>query len=224
MYIEPPNIISSTVTAFFTTRSSGDSPVMIAGKAYFSEERLFLPVQKHTDRIHILRSGMEPVTADAVITDRRGVLIGVKVADCVPVLLLDRRRLVAGAVHAGWRGTAAGILKKTVEKMGEHFSSSPKDIHVAIGPSIRGCCYEVGDDVAAAVKDGTGEGPYHVLRGGIRYIDLSSANMVQAVSSGIPGENIWKAMECTSCNPDRFYSYRRAGGATGRQGGFIGMW
>jgi copper oxidase (laccase) domain-containing protein len=82
----------------------------------------------------------------------------------------------------------------------------------------------VGDGVASAVKEETGEGPYHVLREGRSLIDLSSANMIQAISSGIPGRNIWKAMECTSCNPDRFYSYRQARGATGRQGGFIGMW
>jgi YfiH family protein len=197
---------------------------MIAGGAKFSGDSLFLPLQKHTNRIHVLRSGIERVIADAVITDRKGVLIGVQVADCVPVLLLDSRRFIAGAVHAGWRGTASGILKKTVEKMGEQFSSSPDDIRVAIGPSIRGCCYEVGDDVASAVEEVTGEGSYHVLRGGRSFIDLSSANMMQAISSGIPGGNIWKAMECTRCSPDRFYSYRHARGATGRQGGFIGMW
>lgn len=224
MVIKPPNISERGVTALFTTRDSDDPVDHVSRQMRVTVERIYLPVQKHTNTIHVLKSSMERVIADAVVTDRKGVLIGVEVADCVPVLLFDGRRIVAAAVHAGWRGTATGILRETIGTMAQRFSSSPEDIFVAIGPSIRGCCYEVGDDVASAVDEGTGEGPYQTRREGRCFLDLSSANMIQAVSSGIPEGNIWKSPECTCCNPERFYSYRQAKGTIGRQGGFIGMW
>jgi YfiH family protein len=219
-FIEPPNIISDTVTAIFTTRAAES----IADEINISENNIYLPIQKHTDRVHVLESGMEPVVADAILTKRRGVLIGVQVADCVPVLLLDMKNQVVGAVHAGWRGTSKQILRNTIDTMKKKFSSSADDIMVAIGPCIRGCCYEVAGDVRDAVEDATGEGAYCMEKDGKYYLDLSSANLRQAVSSGIPQANIWRSGECTRCNHEKFYSYRYANGTTGRQGGFIGMW
>jgi len=223
-FIKPPNIISDNVTAIFTTRAPEDTPESLAETINISINNIYLPIQKHTDRVHVLESGMEPVVADAILTGKRGVLIGVKVADCVPVLLFDRKSKVVGAVHAGWRGTSKQILKKTIATMKKEFSSSADDIMVAIGPCIRGCCYEVGFDVRDAIEDATGEGTYCMEKDGKYYIDLSSANLRQAISSGIPQANIWRSGECTCCNHEKFYSYRYANGTTGRQGGFIGMW
>ncbi len=151
-------------------------------------------------------------------------LVGIHVADCVPILLYDKEKLLVGAVHAGWRGTASQILRNTIETMKEIFCSSAEDIQIAIGPSIRRCCYDVGDDVEDALFRVTGEGDYHRRKDGKRFVDLSFANKIQALSMGVPDENIWQSDECTFCNPDRFYSYRYTKGSAGRQGGFIGMW
>jgi hypothetical protein len=156
-----------------------------------------------------------------VITDRKGVVIGVQGADCVPILLHDRRTGATGAVHSGWRGTAAEILKKTIGAMGGRFSSSPSDITIAIGPAIRWCCYGVGYEVIEAVKKATGAGDYFMMKGEKYCLDLPMANRYQAVAAGVLPENIWMSEDCTFCLPEKYYSYRFAKGPTGRQGGFI---
>jgi len=216
--IRPPNLMVKGLDAFFTTRS-GNPASITRWKG-----RTFHPIQRHTDNIHIFKDLNEKVIADAVITRERGVLIGVQVADCVPILLYDKDKHVVSAVHAGWRGTAKEILKKTIETMLGRYNANREDILIAIGPSIKGCCYEVGIDVIEAIHRVTGEGEYYKKIKDRYYLDLSTVNMMQASSMGIPGGNIWYSEECTYCNPSRFYSYRYEGVSTGRQGGFIGMW
>ncbi|GAB4539517.1 MAG: peptidoglycan editing factor PgeF [Thermodesulfovibrionia bacterium] len=227
--IRPPNLLIEGLEAFFSTKGYNNelgtgSEVTVGGEVTVWNGRVFYPTQRHTDDIHILNDRQEDVIADAVITNNRGILIGIRVADCVPILIYDKGRDIIGAVHAGWRGTAKGILKKAIKAMLDIYGSAKEDILIAIGPSIRGCCYEVGDDVIKPIHDATGEGRYYKGTNGRYYLDLSMANMIQAQSIGILQESIWCSDECTFCNPSRFYSYRYTGGSTGRQGGFIGMW
>lgn len=216
-YISHPEIFGGDVTAFFTGRDPGVDVEPPGGKL------LYMPEQKHTCEVMVLGADLGTRVSDAVVTGRRDVLLGVQVADCVPILLYDRRNAVVGAVHAGWRGTAQGILKKTIRVMAQRYRSLPGDILIAIGPAIRWCCYKVGGEVLEAVAKETGKGRYHLERDGTLCLDLPSANWQQAVSVKIPGENIWLSEECTYCYPDKFYSYRYSKGPTGRQGGFIGM-
>ncbi len=218
-----PGIFGKHVKAFFTGKSPGADPEKISGAASIDKQKIYLPIQKHTDKVLVLDSDLSSRIADAVITSNKGILLGVQVADCVPVLLYDAKRDVIGVVHAGWRGTAASILKKTIEAMRERFSSFPDDIKIAMGPSIRWCCYHVGYDVLESVEKATGSGEYHINRGEAYCLDLASANKYQAVSAGIHEKNIWVSEECTYCHPDKYYSYRYAKGTTGRQGGFIGI-
>ncbi len=220
--ISPPNMAHSYIRAFFTTKIADNVVKYLAGNGY-SESMVYLPIQRHTDRVLILNSDPEPEVADAVITNREDVLLGVQVADCVPILLFDEKKRVVGAVHAGWRGTAAQILKKTIQAMVDHFGSSPDNIVIAFGPSIKGCCYEVDSDVNEAVCISTGAGDYSERKNSKFFIDLASANMLQARSLGVKEDNIWVSEECTFCNPDRFHSYRYHGNHAGRQGGFIGI-
>jgi len=228
MLIEPANIASLNVRAFFTTKNvskNNDSIKEVLAREFnISKDDIYLPIQKHTSNIHVLESGREPVIADAVVTNERNIFIGILVADCVPVLLYDGRKGTIGAVHAGWRGTVKQILKDTIDLMCHRFNSSPGDISVAIGPSIRGCSYEVGEDVVSEVQKATGKGDYCRIMHNKYYVDLASANKVQAISLGISQENIWQSDDCTFCNPHKYYSYRYSGGSAGRQGGFIGMW
>lgn len=218
-----PDIFNGDVKAFFTGKSLGVNTEKISNLLSISKQDIYLPVQKHTDQVLVLQSDLTPVTADAVVTQRKGILLGVRVADCVPILLYDRGKSITGAVHAGWRGTASQIMKKTVQTMVELFGSVPEDIMVATGPSIRWQCYDVGSEVKEAVCEATGEGTYCTSKKEKYFIDLSSANRIQALSSGIPGENIWSSSECTRCNPDAFYSYRYSKTYAGSQGGFIGV-
>jgi YfiH family protein len=219
-----PDIFSGDVKAFFTTRVLAADIKKICSLLSIKKEDVFFPVQKHTNKVFVLESYAKPNIADAVITQRRGILVGVKVADCVPILIHDNRKSVIGAVHAGWRGTAAQIVKKTINKMRDRFHSSPQDIAIALGPSIRWNCYIVDESVKDAVHEATGDGKYirkHTK--GKYHIDLASANIQQALSTGVLKEHIWVSDECTYCNPQKFYSYRYGKISHGRQGGFIGI-
>ena len=149
---------------------------------------------------------------DALFTDRRRMLVGVRTADCVPVLLADTRTQKVAAVHAGWRGTAAEIATETLRVMG----SEPRDVVAAIGPSIGGCCYEVGVEVAHQFGTwvpelGQRETPVKV--------DLKAINRLQLEQAGVA--NIWVSPDCTFCL-NQYHSYRRDRDDAGRLVSFIG--
>ncbi|MBV9082006.1 MAG: peptidoglycan editing factor PgeF [Acidobacteriaceae bacterium] len=144
---------------------------------------------------------------DALVTDELRQAIGIRTADCVPILLLDIARRVIGAVHAGWRGTAAEIAKRTVERMSETFHSKPSDIYAAIGPCIRNCCYEVGPEVADKLSSTFPE--WREEEAGRRKLDLTEANCRHLRAAGIPDEHIFDSGLCTTCQTADFYSYRR---------------
>jgi len=220
--IIPENLKVSGLSAFFTDCNSGIETGPLSHLSGIPEEALYMPVQQHTDMVFVLEEFCRPETADAVVTAVKGILLGVRVADCVPILVYDREREIIGAVHAGWRGTAMGILGKTIRVMADRFSSGVDDILIAFGPSIRGCCYDVNEDVLSAVEAATGEGDYIMWKGNKGYIDLAFANRIQALSMRVPEENLWMAGECTYCLPGRFFSYRHSR-TEERQGGFIGL-
>lgn len=216
----------SRVKAFFTDKNIGidrDGICALFGR----EVDFYMPVQRHTDlSVTILRDQpltLEGCVADAVITDRPGIVIGVQTADCVPILVLDSHKHVIAAIHAGWRGTAKGIFKAVVATMCTDFSCNPQDILIAVGPSIKSCCYEVGGDVMDEVRQTTGVGDYIRQEAGRWYVDLARANLYQALAVGLAESNVWISPDCTFCLPDRYHSYRRTKAGTGRQGGFIGM-
>lgn len=218
-----PKIFGDSVKAFFTEKSVGADAENISRLLSIRTENIYIPIQKHTDGVLILDDDFTPKIADAVVTRRRGILIGVQVADCVPVLLYDRKKSVIGVVHAGWRGTAAQIVKKTIAVMIKKFKSLQDDIIIALGPCIRGGCYQVDFEVKDSVCRATGDGEYCIRKGKKYFIDLGSANMIQAMSLGIPGGNIWLSSDCTHCNPDRYHSFRYSKQYNGSQGGFIGI-
>lgn len=222
LLIIPPIFKGLPVWGFFTTRAVNGDLQTISSLTNVPASHIYHPIQKHTDLIIVLGDGMERKVADAVITAKTNILIGVDVADCVPILLYDRRLNVAGVVHAGWRGTTSMILKKTLARMSEEFGSSPLDILTAMGPAIGGCCYEVGANVIEMVEKVTGSGKYYEKKAEKYFLDLPTANMYQAVSSGVPPDNIWLSDNCTFCLPERFFSYRYEKGKTGRQSGYIG--
>lgn len=216
-----PEIFGNKVKAFFTGKVPGADFDRLARIAATDKKNIYVPIQKHTDKVILLDSSLDPKIGDAVITSRKDILVGVQTADCVPVLLYDRSFGVAGAVHAGWRGTTAEILRKSIRAVMDRYHSSPAELLIAIGPSIRWCCYDVGYDVIEAIRGTSGEGEYVVQRGGKYFLDLATANKYQALSMGVPPENIWMSDECTFCLTEKYYSYRFAKGPTGRQGGFI---
>ncbi len=195
------------------------------------------------------RPAPQPLRGDAAITDRPGLLLGVLTADCVPVLIADRRRRVVAAVHAGWRGTLARIAQKTVGDLRMLYGSAPGDLVAAIGPSIGVCCYEVGAEVAQAFAAQFAEaaawfeGPFEQLATGYEplplqwllhdppgherprrvRLNLPAANRAQLREAGIPEAQIFDCGLCTACNADWLFSYRHEGARAGRQLGLIGL-
>lgn len=207
-----PDIFPEGIRAFFTTKRSHEA------MPYTLNMPFYRPVQRHTSQVIIL-DGMQKRIADGVITDRRGIVIGIETADCVPILLCDPAIPMIGAVHAGWRGTAAGILRNAMRKLKDAFCSDPSRILLAIGPSIGPCCYEVDEPVYRALSSQTGS--HYTPKNNKYYIDLPAENIKQALLEGVKKENIWTSQECTRCGHERFHSYRLQGKSAGRQGGFI---
>ncbi|MBV9442718.1 MAG: laccase domain-containing protein, partial [Acidobacteriaceae bacterium] len=125
-------------------------------------------------------------------------------ADCVPVLIAAGDEVAA--VHAGWRGTASGIASKTARAMHDDFGTKPKEIYAAFGPSIRGCCYEVGPEVAGQF---TPLFPEWDSNGGKRKLNLAEANRRQLEGAGVRADHIFDCCLCTTCEPAQFFSFRR---------------
>ncbi|MBI4666244.1 MAG: peptidoglycan editing factor PgeF [Nitrospinae bacterium] len=174
-------------------------------------EKLWTPKQVHGDIVAVINGGPAPevVEADAVITATPGMAVGVRTADCLPLLLVDTTRKVVAAVHAGRRSTELHIARKTVNIMRDKFGCAPPDIVAAIGPCIRACCYEV--DLESA-------GRFHSCCGGSggRMLDIAGANLAQLKQAGVENGNITDCGICTACENHRFYSYRKDGKVTGR--------
>lgn len=156
--------------------------------------------------------------ADAVITNDSGVSLMLCYADCVPVLLYDPVHHAMGLVHAGWRGTVQRIAAQTIGRMGEEFGTEASDVLAGIGPSIGAGCYTVGNDVAEQFCAAFPARAEEIVqkREGVAHLDLWAANRVQLMEIGVVGSNIDCADVCTSCERNFFYSYRAAGGRTGR--------
>lgn len=180
----------------------------------------------HGDRIVAVTGSEEPGfdevrvmdDCDGLITDQRGLALVVTAADCVPILLYDPVRRVAGAVHAGWRGTVAGIAGKAVSAMAETYGSSPGDLIAGVGPSIGPCCYEVDEPVAGPVRAFYGDRAEGLLKPGAlpgKYqLDLWEANRLDLAAAGV--RQIQMSGECTSCRVDRYFSHRAERGTAGR--------
>jgi YfiH family protein len=177
---------------------------------------LALPLQVHGTTVVFAGSAGVYPGCDALVTTRPDVVIGVTVADCVPILLADPHAGVVGAVHAGWRGTAAGVLQAALRFMKEEHGCSGGRMLAAVGPSAGVCCYEVGEDVAGRFDPGN-----VVRRNGRVFLDLRSAAWAVLRAAGLPEGSVEFVGGCTICAPHLFHSYRRDGDRSGRMLGAI---
>ena len=180
--------------------------------------------QVHGNDVQILE-GNAVSQCDGLLTDERGNGVFVQSADCVPLLLWASKVKAVAAVHAGWRGTLARIASRAVSRLNEVYGASLEEIHAAIGPAIRVCCYEVGDEVISAFAEG-GRDIDRISRPGPRgrrHLDLVEENHAQLVASGVQIERVYDSGLCTFCENEGFYSFRREGSGVGRIFGVIGL-
>lgn len=155
---------------------------------------------------------------DALVTNEANICLMILTADCVPVLLFDPKRRAIAAVHAGWRGTDAGIVGKTVRLLQECYGSDPRDILAGIGPAIGKCCFEVGEEVANVFRDRYMDQVENGKQSGKFQVDLKGINYLQLLEAGVEAGNIERSDICTVCRSHDFFSFRHMGVAAGRFG------
>ena len=191
----------------------------------------------------------QPHKADGQITDQPGLLLAIQTADCIPVLVADRKRRVVAAFHAGWRGTLKRIVESGVGQMRLAFGSRPQDLVAAIGPGIGLCCYAVGEEVLSEFDSQfsysrelfrevydtdpvrrkypmlflTQRAPGHSPIGPSLHVDLVEANRRQLLSAGLAPPSIQIVGGCTQCHPELFFSHRGSHGHAGRMMAAIGI-
>jgi YfiH family protein len=213
-----------------------------------------VPVRQfHSSMMHIATATdaarERPWRADGLITDQPGLLLGIQTADCIPVLVADRKRRVVAAFHAGWRGTVKRIAEIGVGRMRLEFGCRPEDLVAAIGPGVGACCYAVGEEVLSefesqfqyardlfcevystdAVRDKypmlflSQRAPGHLPIGPSLHLDLVEANRRQLLAVGIKPRAIHAVGGCTSCHPEVFFSHRASRGHAGRMMAVIGI-
>ena len=201
----------------------------IISDALSIENGLFFLNQVHGDTILLAEdagSQEKGHVADAVITCRQNLPLGILTADCLSILLFASDNKSIGAIHAGWRGTALNISGQTINKMIKSFNINPKNIYAAMGPTIGPCCYEVDSAVYEHFSNNSNlwdQGSVKVDRDGERrwMLDLAAINRLQMEEAGLEPGHISQPPYCTACDENLFYSYRRDGRSSGRQGSLI---
>lgn len=195
----------------------------------FRPEDTVFTKQVHTDTVCVVTkrdcgTGLfrpQQTPCDALICNEPGVALCAFTADCVPILLFDPVKKAVGAVHAGWRGTALGIVKKTVLSMRQAFGCSPDDICAAIGPHIGPCHFLTDEDVPNAMKNALGEAAERAVsvRGEKYAVDLGLLNRIWLEQAGV--RQIDESNCCTACDPERFWSHRIVGQSRGAMAAVI---
>jgi polyphenol oxidase len=202
-----------------TGRESSEEARERVTNALSSLGRLFLMTQVHGAAVRRAPWGLPP-EADAGLAEGPGLLVGVETADCLPVLIVDPRRRAVAAVHAGWRGTAAGVVRAAVRALLAG-ASRAEDLIAALGPAIGPCCYEVGEEVVGALAH-WGQAFFRPGSRGRPHLDLRAANARQLLDQGLVADRIHNVGDCTFCHADHYHSYRRDGRGGGRMVNFVG--
>jgi YfiH family protein len=178
--------------------------------------------QVHGTAAHVLLGVEDPEevarsVGDVALTQEAGVACGVRTADCVPVLVADRRTGAVAAIHSGWRGTVAGVVGVGIDAL-RTLVDGEGDLVVAIGPHIASCCFEVGDDVAEALLGCSPAGKSALIAApdGKPHVDLCRIVHAQLAEAGVDADRIDDVVDCTVCNRARFHSFRRDGQHSGR--------
>ncbi len=176
--------------------------------------------QEHGTCIHRVRGTSEwsGPAGDGLSTSDPGWTLGVQTADCLPILLADPGRGVAAVLHAGWRGSAQGIVLKGIEHLRSEYGCRPTDLEAVLGPGVGGCCYEVGDEVLEAFRNGPLADVSHFRPHGAAHwiIDLAQTNARALIRAGVSPHKLQALDACTCCTNDRLHSYRAEGTSAGR--------
>ena len=231
------------ITCVFSTRHGGysqgsfaslnmgnmklDDPILVKknrelfwGKIGIAQDMVALPDQVHSANIGSISSnGIFPET-DALITSKKGLYIGVLTADCFPVFIYVPKIHSIAIIHAGWKGAVQNIVPSSLDLLAKNPGANPSEFYVAIGPGLQRDCFEVRSDVFRQFPDDV---LFPHQDASKRYLDLSRFLVSQIQSRGIPKDQILADKNCTKCNKEQYYSFRRDGEHCGRMMGIIGI-
>jgi YfiH family protein len=226
----------------FTQAISGDLSTPLVDVHQIHSNLVLLACSADASRI-------QPRSADGLMTGEPGLLLGIRTADCIPILVADRKRRVVAAFHAGWRGTVQRIVESGIGRMRLQFGSRPEDLIAAIGPGIGPCCYSVGEEVLSSFESQftyarelfrevydsdpvrtrypllfmTQRAPGHLIQGPSLHLNLVEANRRQLLAAGLKPRAIHLVGGCTSCHRELFFSHRASEGYAGRMMSAIGI-
>ena len=185
-----------------------------------SEQQFAAAYQVHGEEILIVEQPGRYEGYDALMTNQTGIFVGVTVADCTPILVYDAHNQAVAAIHAGWRGTAAQLVAKTLKAMQQQFGTRPEGCYAYVGTCIDVCSFEVGEEVAAQFSDEFKQ--FNSTRNK-HLVDLKAANFNQLSNFGIPQNQIETSPYSTVLNNTDYFSYRQEKGKTGRMLAVIGL-
>lgn len=179
----------------------------------FEFENLTSNIQIHSDIVNLIDENNigQKIDGDALITNVKNVPLLIFTADCVPIAIIDTKNKAIGLAHAGWRGTFDKIGQKVIDKMNKHYNTALEDVVCVIGPSIGPCCYEVSEDLVKKFNTiiTNQDEKFYIIKEGRYYLDLWKINEHILKCSGVKKQNIINLNLCTSCNEDKFHSYRK---------------
>lgn len=184
---------------------------------------IFLPKQVHGNGVWIIgdapeRAAPPSVSSDAIVSGRSGLWLGVQVADCLPIFLVDPAKRVVTLIHAGWRSTFLGVIPKTLLTLGDSFASTPDRLVAVLGPTLQSCCAEVGPEVALLFPTKN-----RVARNSAWVVDFPGMVREQLLAGGLSSGKIFVLPVCTRCGGELFCSYRREGREAGRMFAYAGF-
>ncbi len=218
----------------FSTKSFGsfrpDNPDLQNSLSLFSNslgispKDIALMEQVHSNTVNWLTSsGNKAKKTDGILTKNKRVFLGVLSADCLPILIFDRKKNICGAIHAGWKGIYSEILKSAISRLKKK-GSAPNDMLIAIGPCIRSCCYNVSENRIQMFTDKFPNFTDFFIKHNAKvFLDLPSIAKQQLLEEGIPSQNIEDCNLCTSDNNEKFFSFREEGKNFGEFIGIIGI-
>ena len=205
---------------YWDRKNNGNSNYLLScAKKMNLDNNLAYSSQVHSNSIGIVESPGMIGEYDSLITKKYGILLAIQVADCLPIFIADKNKSIIGLIHAGWRGSNLGVTRDTIALIKKDFHVSPTDIITFIGPSIRSCCYEVGEEVAERFDS------KHLIRNSNNhyYLDLVDVNLEQLKIAGLKNHNIRIDKRCTRCSKGFLHSFRRDGQRAGRNVCFISL-
>lgn len=210
---DDPDHVRENYRRFFTAIGGSAGKLAMTNQVHGGTVRCVTTADLHADPC-----GKVSYEADGLMTDLPGVALVIYSADCIPILFYDPVRRVIAAVHAGWRGTAAGIATAAVERMADVFGCNPADILAAVGPGIGPDCFETHEDVPNAMTAALSTAVLRHIKikeNGKFSVDLKAINAMRLEQAGLDPDHIAVSGICTACDPDRFWSHRKQGTSRG---------